>query len=343
VKGSHKEIGEQIGNLYRKWGKKKVKIPPFAGTYYRQQLDIYKRYFPLYLEYLKGISTGLGIPEATVLKSYLTGFLDFSHNQTAHKCSVFGLKNNGGIIVGRNYDWLEASEKVSMLITVEFTDGSAHNFTGVTDMGTWEVGKRASSDRFMIVFDDGWNDQGLYIALNGAPGTNKPDVRMCTPHVVQAVLEQCKTTEDAVELLKKIPVNKSKIFMLADKKGHFAVVEKSSVRGTFVRESRDVIFSTNHFNHRKLLAENLSIFRSIPFHSTFARYHYLQYALEKDKAIMNIDRTVKLLSKPPILQNWRGVENGDSMSIWTYGLNLTTHKYKIIFAPLLEEKKIVEN
>lgn len=341
-KGTHREIGRQVGEQYKKWGKKEVYIPKFAGHYFKKQLSIYEKYFPKYIEYLEGIALGLNILKDKVLLSYLTGFLHSARTKPKNNCSVFVIKNNFGVLIGRNYDWLESSEKISSLLTYKYTDDSVNSFTGITDMATWEMGKFVPTDKFVIMIDDAWNEKGLYIALNGAPGNGK-DFGMCLPHLIQCIIENCDNTAEAIKLISNIPIDDPKIFTIADRNNNFAVVERSHEKGTFIRQSNDYIFTTNHFNHLKLISENLSIFDQIPFHSTFARYHFLEYYLRKEKNRLNLDSIIKLLNKPPLTQNWRGIKNGDIMTIWTYGLNLSTQKYFIEFAPILKEKAFLKN
>jgi len=341
-KGNHKEIGEQIGEQYKKWGKKEVYIAPYANSYYPEQLKIYQKWFPQFIEYLEGVVKAMNISKDKVLTSYLTGFLSSSHTKPFSQCSALAFKNGGGVFVGRNYDWVESSEKISSLLNYEFTDNSANNFTAITDMATWKIGKPVPQHDFVIMTDDAWNNKGLYISLNGAPGKNA-NIGMCVTHVIQCVVEQCTTTKEAIKLISQLPINQTKIFTIADKSGDLAVVEKSLEKGCFIRKSNEMIFTTNHYNHPKLILENLSIFADIPFHATFGRYHYLEYNLLKNKDYLDLDKILSLLTKPPVQQNWRGVDNGDTVTIWTYGLNLTTGKYKIIFAPILREKEIINN
>ncbi len=91
--------------------------------------------------------------------------------------------------------------------------------------------------------------------------------------------------------------------------------------------------------------ENIEIFNQIPFHATFGRYSYLDLILKRDfqnTKDINVDHIIQILLKPPVLQNWRGIKNGDTITIWTYGLNLSTGKGKIIFAPVIDKSNIQE-
>lgn len=337
--GSHREIGRQVGEQYRKWGKKEVYISPIAETVYSKQLACYQKFFPQYVDYLEGISEGLGISKDKVIKSYLTGFLP---NSIVSKCSAFVIKNNNGVLVGRNYDWRSASEEISSLLRYGFTDNSSHSFTAITDMATWKTGETIKPYEFVIITEDAWNDQGLYISSNGGP-ENKSYLGMCSPHLTQCVAEQCETVDQAIELIKKVPVTESKMFTLADKSGNMAIVEKSIDKGTYVRRAEDFILTTNHYNSPELILENLAIFPTVPFHSTFSRYHYLEYNLLKNGKDLDLEKIIALLIKPPTAQNWRGLANGDVVTVWTLALNLTTAKYLVEFTPLLETREITHN
>ena len=81
---------------------------------------------------------------------------------------------------------------------------------------------------------------------------------------------------------------------------------------------------------------NAEIFRDVPFHSTFARYAYLETFL-KTLTTVSIE-TLKLgLLKPPVLQNWRGVDNGDYLTAWIEVLELSNLESNINIAPLLRK------
>lgn len=341
--GNHKEVGEKVGELYKQWGKKELYIPPFINEYYPKQLELYQKYFPAYLEFLEGVSQGLGIAKDLVLQSYLAGYLQVaSKKKENNKCSTFALKNSHGVFIGRNYDWLEASEKYSMLLSFNYTDNSAKSITGISDMGTWKFAQPAKPDEFVLIMDEAWNSKGLYINLSGAPG-EKRTYGICTPHVVQLITEQCETTEEAVALVSEIPIPDPKVFTIADKNGNFAVVEKQIGKEAKVTTSKRYIVTTNHYQHPDLLLDNEEIFKTLPFHSTFARYHYLKLMLQKSFDTITLKDILPILDKAPVVQNWRGRANGDVLTIWECALNLANHTYQVKFAPLLNSNTTVNN
>jgi predicted choloylglycine hydrolase len=333
--GSHKEIGRQVGELYKSWGKNGMSVPPHAEQYFSTQLAIYEKYFPLYLEYLEGVAEGMGVSSEIVLKNAIQAY----SSPDPHKCSVFALKNDTGVFVGRNYDWREASEDHSKLYSFSYTDTPESSFTALTDLSTWNIGDKANPADFWIYTDEAWSAHGLFMCLNGAPDYAET-TGITSGHTIQLVVEQCRTTVEALELIQTLPLDSSKIFTIADKSGDFAVVEVKVGQGVYVRRAQDFIYTTNHYNHEELKVVNAHIFDEIPFHSTFARYHYLETMLLKYGESMNLEKILEIMNKPPVLQNWRGVDRGDTLTIWILALELVSGKYEVKFAPLKGEEVV---
>lgn len=340
-KGTHREIGEQVGLLYKKWGHTYSYLPPFADRYHPQQLKTYEKFYPQYLNFLTGLAKGLGIDKDKMIKISLTIFLAPVYAIVERRCSTFAVHNNQGVLVGRNYDWLEASEQHSKFLQYDYTDRTSFSIKGISDMGTWKSGKLVGPEEFVLMTEDAWNEN-FYIGLNGAPGKKK-NIGISTPHVVQLIAEQCQKVDEALSILEKIPIPNSQIYTLADKKGNLAVVEKSLERGIKVRKSTKFIIATNHFNHKDLVSLNAMMFEKVPFHSSFSRYHYLESHLINKWNDLDFRSINSLMNKPPVVQNWRGIKNGDVMTIWQLALNLKKGESDIVFAPLTNQKQVITN
>ncbi len=340
-KGTHKEIGEQVGLLYKKWGHTYSYMPPQADQYYAQQLKAYEKFYPKYLEFLTGLARGLKINKDRIFKFSLTIFLSAVHTMVDRRCSTFTVYNDQGVFVGRNYDWLESSELHSKFLQFDYTDKTSFSIKGISDMGTWKLGKLVGPEEFVLITEDAWNDN-IYIGLSGAPGKKK-DIGISTPHVVQLIAEQCDNVGKALSILSKTPTPNSQIYTLADKKGSLAVVEKSLDGGVKIRRSTKFIVATNHFNHKDLISLNAMMFEKVPFHSSFARYHYLESELIDKWNKLEFGSINSLMNKPPVVQNWRGIKNGDVITIWQLALNLKKGKSNIVFAPLTSQKNVITN
>ena len=85
-KGTHKEIGEQVGLLYKKWGHDYSYLPPFADDFYPKQIKIYEKFYPQHLDFLTGVAKGLRINKDIIFKFSLTIFLSVGH-KTANRSS----------------------------------------------------------------------------------------------------------------------------------------------------------------------------------------------------------------------------------------------------------------
>lgn len=332
--GSHLAIGKQVGEAYKAWGKRRLYLSPIDIEIYEEQLTLYKKFFPRYLEWLQGVALGSGFNEEDVVRTYLTEFL-YLDDRPPTTCSVFGLRREDRVFVGRNYDWREAAEKSTHHLSVNFTDKSAYSFTALSDMGVWKVGAEAYSPDYTILLEDAWNEWGLFVCQNGAPG--KPqNLGMSSLHIIQIVAEQCRTIEEAIMLIMAIPCNEPKIFTVVDKTGDMAVIEKPTEFRAQVRRSDNQVVATNHYQSDSLKQYNAEIFKDVPFHSTFARYAYLETFL-KTLNTVSIE-TLKLgLLKPPVLQDWRGVDEGDYLTAWIEVLELSNLESDINIAPLLRK------
>lgn len=339
-KGTHKEIGIQVGEQYKRWGRKDFYVPQNANKVFPTQLKIYEKFFPRSIEYLEGIAVGMAMPKDKVILSGLTSFLPATKNsKPEEKCSAFVIKNKNGILIGRNYDWRQASEENAKLIEIEFAEKSANNLRAISDMATWKMGGKADPSKFLTIFNEAWNDAGLYICLNSAPGKQE-QIGMNACHIVQLVTETCASVKEATDLILKIPTETPKIFTIADKTGNMAVIERSLESGPRLRTSnKNFIIATNHFIHEDLLIENEDIFIKIPRHSTSGRYQYLQTMLLKNPEI-NLREIFPMMIRPPTAQEWR---DEDAVTCWTNCLNLSTGEYETHFAPLLTTTEIVKN
>lgn len=333
--GTRKEIGRQVGELYRSWGRTGVTPNINLDPHFPKQKKIYQKYYPEYLDYLSGVARGLGLKEKDVVKLFITVFAPLVWKKG---CSTFALKNNNGVIVGRNYDWRSICEKNSAFFSFKYKN-SGYSFNAVTDMGIASSSQKKFS--FALVVDDGWNEKGLYISTNGSPSVADA-YGLGGTHMMQLVLEKCANTSEALEIIKKVPIVDTRIFTVADKKGNFAIVEKIADKETKVVSKEDYIFTTNHFNHPDLEKYNLKIFKNTPFHSTFARYQFLKLKLEKDYQCMTLNLAMKLLAKQPLLQEWRG-SAGDAVTCWSTVVNLISGRYKVSLGPLVNKPEIISS
>jgi len=74
-KGTHKDIGEQLGELYKSWGRTDFAMPPYGEEHFQEQLKIYEKWYPEHLELLMGIIKSMALDKTAGVKAMLTRFL----------------------------------------------------------------------------------------------------------------------------------------------------------------------------------------------------------------------------------------------------------------------------
>lgn len=104
---------------------------------------------------------------------------------------------------------------------------------------------------------DGMNEHGLCIATT-AGVINPPYTQegFVFPVIVRAILNQCKTVEEAITLYEKIKVADYRNFMIMDALGNAVLIEAAASEFTVIRAGKNLfdklLYATNHYNSEKL-------------------------------------------------------------------------------------------
>ena len=164
--GNFFEIGQQQGRIYRKNGMNfdKIKIDK---TLYKNQLEIYKKYYPEILEEFKGMAEGGDFDEEELIYNFITNEICYYKNEfgLGKACTIFGLKIKGNLFVGRNYDWLPKTEKLFQVY--KLINPLRFSFFAVTD-GAYGAEAGLNTKNWFYNADDAINDKGLFIGLTFA-------------------------------------------------------------------------------------------------------------------------------------------------------------------------------
>ncbi|WP_077621854.1 C45 family autoproteolytic acyltransferase/hydolase [Sediminibacillus massiliensis] len=249
-RGTHYEFGYRQGQelkgtiLYEnhlKWNK-----PRRRPRYIVNQLEakqLIRSLSPLIWEELEGIADGLKVPIEQVVKNYS----GYQQEWIKSGCSIL----TGKDYYVRNYDYHPKTYEGRFVI---FQPKRAYATIGPTQRITGRT--------------DGMNEEGLVIGYNFVNRRNPGDGFICNM-ISRMILENCKTNEEAIELIKEIPHRHSFNYVLYDKGGNSHVVE-GTPRAVEIREGP---ISTNHFDilrhenrhhlgdsfrRKKLLEENIS-------------------------------------------------------------------------------------
>jgi len=231
LKGKHYDMGNHYGSLLYKNGVRLDELIVCEDSkleFGKESLKICESVYPNIIEEIRGMAEGLHINyEAFGTFIITAGAFAFDIG-----CSNLAIKRDGKVFVGRNHDMFTVLKKTTE--TALYRPDQGYSFVG---QGDALIGK-----------EDGVNEHGLAVGMNFVyPKSIKPGLNFLI--IVRLLLETCKTTNEAITLLKTLPCMTSHNILLADASGEMAVVEMCSERTRVRYPEGDFITSTNHFNH----------------------------------------------------------------------------------------------
>jgi predicted choloylglycine hydrolase len=228
LRGSHYEIGKQYGMLLKNIGMEYSKPTDVAIRFAAKVEQEIINFVPELIEEIHGIADGSGFDFEIVRTYALTvGRIP--------ACTIFAIPGqysvDGHPIFARNYDATPAFQ--------DFTLYRTYPKKHLAHMGC--------CFDMLVGREDGLNEAGVAIAVAGVHGlyTDKPGVWDHIP--IRAVLDHCTSVDQAVVLLKRFPHFWTKNFLVADAKGHIAIVEAANQRISVHHPQNEIGVITNHF------------------------------------------------------------------------------------------------
>ncbi|UTY32749.1 C45 family autoproteolytic acyltransferase/hydolase [Treponema putidum] len=278
LKGSHYEMGKKLGHIFLKAGIMfpLQKLDDFQRQFGTASGAVLKNFFPEIAEEIRGITdtvqADIGLFTAWLMCMGCCLYnLDESWTAETRGCTAFAFSYGSEVYYGRNNDlppflhkgckrilYAPRGSSRFMLNTSSFTNGEeGMNEHGLAAAMTFilphlEEIRPGLNALFLIRFI---RAEGL-IPRRSASGL--------------LILEKCRTTEEAVTILKKLPVSSPANILLCDKNGNMAVAEVSSDTKK-IRECNinpygsKFIIAANHFTveqMRRYYNSDGNIFRS---------------------------------------------------------------------------------
>ncbi len=230
-------------------------------------------FYPEVVEEIEGFAKGIH-DEPEKVGAFLLSLGVFD---ATGQCSVFAFKNSNSVVIGRNYDMLYDFKK--------FTESSL--------IAPKDKYSYISQSDVFIGRSDGINEKGLSIAMSFVNGTEiQPGIGF--HFIVRKVLETCKTTDQATQLIRTTKVSSANNFIIADKTGDIAVVESAPQKSMVRRpENRDkFIYITNQF-----VTDEMTAFDSggVEWSKSIERYRGLKENLESVEE-MDLQKAKEILS-----------------------------------------------
>ncbi|MFV3013412.1 C45 family autoproteolytic acyltransferase/hydrolase [Clostridium botulinum] len=230
-KGSHYEAGLHYGNILHKNGVNPTSSIPISDErkeFSVKCLPIYEKFYPEIVEEIEGMADGLKIGYMDIASFIFTMYCFVFDN----KCSCLAISNKGETLFARNSDFVVSIEK--LCDSAYYKLNNVYSFVGNTTAWT--------------EMEDGVNEHGLAVGLTFIyPIKIKPGFN--AGMLVRYILEKCKTTDEAILALKKLPIASPQTITLADKSGNIAVVECNCDKIVVLnpQQGKNYVFTTNHF------------------------------------------------------------------------------------------------
>ncbi|MFX0124127.1 MAG: C45 family autoproteolytic acyltransferase/hydrolase [Candidatus Hodarchaeota archaeon] len=248
VEGTPYEVGQQQGELLKPnsgavsfFTSNKADIKKLGFNNFREVQIFYEDYCPGINEEIAGFADSLGTSTEEV-NFYL---FPQSLQNCSHLVTLSPITEDKHIYMGRSYEWKHDEEDLR-LVTTKVKGKSTHLGFSMLLFGRYE----------------GINDHGLAVTSSGGGAYSAPmnQKGLFFSVAVRSVLDNCQDVDEAVELLKSIPLTTSTNFIVADKEGNAALIEalgeQLSVREVDPQSQDQYLSATNHYTHPDMIQHN---------------------------------------------------------------------------------------
>jgi len=275
LEGSYYEIGLAQGKKMRKnypylihlWENFEFPRPTSHGI--RTIASIIKEICPQVIEEMYGFAEGSEVSSDKIFVS-LSGY-GFKPN-IFQGCSQYYIHKNkttdSNTYAGRNYDFSDDERYSEARLLLFYPEN------GINHVGTSE---------FIFGRLEGMNENKLYAGISYAHGKGKNEKGMFFPIITRGILENCKTANEAVELIKSIEHSSSYNYLVADPEKAYVV--ETSPNKISVREcENDSLVCTNHYCNDEMKSEQAMLMSN-----SLKRYDVLKEFCYKEEKISQID------------------------------------------------------
>lgn len=257
VAGDHFEMGFQQGEFFRADIKNtfkrlldfegikliKPKILPTSVFGYLMRREIKKSWLknietitPLQYERLRGISKGAQTPIDVLLSIQALESMADDVSLVIEGCFAAAfcpskIRSNEVVVI-KNFDFIS-----------EFKDDNLARFSQPKGrFSSFEL-----SYKQITGSHDGLNEHGLCIAYNYGLTTEKMQARLPITLLVQEILENCKTTDEAVNIIKNFRYPNAAILTIADRNSDIVSVEITPEHIGIRKPEKGYLVNTNFF------------------------------------------------------------------------------------------------
>jgi len=329
--GDSYEVGSQLGVIYRENGRDLSNVVINRRTL-AKQLPIYRKYFPSLITEIEGIAGGGGFDLEKLFYVLLAQDIDFRRqNYSAiEACTIFGVKTNEGLIVGRNYDWVSQARECFKVYEKRVV--GRNGYIGVSDMNTYDL-RHTSAKHWSFSAEDVINDKGLFVGLTFAYN-HRTGYGLGPTNIMRLIAETCETVEQAIKVFRKVPLSMPKNFFIADKNGDMAVVEHTSKKFEVIYPNKQgVLIQTNHYIAPELAKED-TVLGDRSATTSFVRYAEVAQYVNEHFESFDIKNATQLLRRSAYVY----ANAHRHQTIWSLAMNMNKQRYDIYYDMASGEK-----
>lgn len=241
-KGKHYEMGLKFGNILKKANIEfPIQLDEFQLNFGKKSGNILEKYFPEAAEEIKGITDVINI-DNEIFTSWMMCMgccmynLEDQNNIEVRGCTAFCFEHNGQIFYGRDNDLPPFLKQGSKSICYQPENGN---------------GFLLNTSSF-INGEEGINEYGLTVAMTFVmPKLEEIKPGFNSVFIVRYLLEKCKSVDEGIQAIEKIPIASSCNILMVDTTGNMVVVEchpsKINIRIPENTKDKKFIVTVNHF------------------------------------------------------------------------------------------------
>lgn len=231
LQGTHFDMGYKYGSLMYKKGVRFESVISLSEEQFEfgvESLAACKACYPEITEEIRGMAEGARYP----FEAFAAFLFNMGVVGDAYGCACFCFQRGNDIVFARNHDMFFDYKKTTE--SCLYRPSGGYTFLG---QGDALIGK-----------EDGVNERGLAVGMTFVASTRaKPGLNFL--FIVRCLLEKAGTVDEAIDLLRSLPISTAQNIVLADKNGDMAVVECCS-QGIAVGRpvnGENFIIATNQF------------------------------------------------------------------------------------------------
>jgi isopenicillin-N N-acyltransferase-like protein len=249
--GTHRELGRQHGELAARQIKAHIETmrarPKLSEEQFRRRVaqfqPMFERYCPHLLDEMRGLAEGAGVTLEEAMLCSIRGELG---SAPAGGCTTYAIGRNGAaghdVIAGQNADM--GSRMIPLAYVLHLQPENK------PEVLIWTFGG-------MLGYH-GMNSAGVAHFSNALSGGPRPQFGM-PEYVYERLMLECSSTEQVIDVLRKLPLASNENFMICDRQGNIANAEATTAGPEVLRDQgAGYLAHTNHFLcDRYSTAENL--------------------------------------------------------------------------------------